>query len=132
MPSTTFPVRPIGYVRSTLRSLSDAPKQGNEGAPEAWLEIEPEFEPGLKGLMPGSKLLLLTWLHLAQRDLLQVHPRDDPQAPLTGVFRTRSADRPNPIGLHPVTLLGIEGRRLRVEPLEVLDGTPLLDLKPAL
>jgi tRNA-Thr(GGU) m(6)t(6)A37 methyltransferase TsaA len=123
---------PIGVIRSSLRSIEAAPKQGPEGAPPAWIELDPRFAAALLGLAIGDRLILLSWLHEARRDLLQVHPRDDLSAPLKGVFSTRSADRPNPIGLHPVTLLAIEGLRLQVSPLEAVDGTPVLDLKPAL
>jgi tRNA-Thr(GGU) m(6)t(6)A37 methyltransferase TsaA len=131
--STANPfVEPVGVVRSSLRSIQAAPKQGSEGAPSAWVEIDPRFSDALFGLAVGDRLIVLTWLHQGRRDLLQVHPRDDVNAPLKGVFATRSADRPNPIGLHPVTLLSIEGRRLQVGPLEVIDGTPVLDLKPDL
>jgi tRNA-Thr(GGU) m(6)t(6)A37 methyltransferase TsaA len=123
-------VRPVGYVRSPLRDRRDAPRQAHEGAPEAVLELEPEFAPALQLIAPGDDLILLTWLHLADRSLLQTHPRDDPTAPLTGVFATRSSDRPNPIGLHRVTVTAIESRtRLRVAALEAIDGTPILDLK---
>jgi tRNA-Thr(GGU) m(6)t(6)A37 methyltransferase TsaA len=109
-----------------------APKQGPEGAPSAWIELDARFADATLGLAAGDPLILLTWLHKGRRDLLQVHPRDDVNAPLKGVFATRSADRPNPIGLHPVTLLAIDGLRLHVSPLEAIDGTPVLDLKPAL
>ena len=104
---------------------------GHVGAP-AWIELDPRFAPATSGLAVGNRLILLTWLHGARRDLLQVHPRDDLSAPVKGVFGTRSADRPNPIGLHPVTLLAIDGLRLQVEPLEAIDGTPVLDIKIAL
>jgi tRNA-Thr(GGU) m(6)t(6)A37 methyltransferase TsaA len=132
MTDSTFPVRPIGYVRSSLRDLAEAPKQGSEGGVEAWIEVLPEYAPALEGLRPGTQLIVLTWLHAARRDLLQVHPRDDRSVPLSGVFRTRSADRPNPIGLHPVTLQEIDRLRLRISPMEVIDGTPVLDLKPVI
>jgi tRNA-Thr(GGU) m(6)t(6)A37 methyltransferase TsaA len=132
MSDLPFSIRPIGYVRSSLRSLEQAPKQGPEGGVEAWIELEAEFAPALKGLQVPGQFVILTWLHAARRDLLQVHPRDDLTAPLTGVFQTRSADRPNPIGLHPVTLFAIDGLRLRVGPLEVIDGTPVIDLKPVI
>lgn len=122
----------IGVVESSLTSTAQAPKQGAEGAPDAWINIHPEFVPGLVGLEVGADLIVVTWLDQADRTLLQVHPRDNLEAPLTGVFRTRSADRPNPIGLHPVRLHAIEGNRLRVGPIEAVDGTPILDLKPAL
>ena len=128
-----YEVVPIGWVRSPLADPADAPKQGYEGAPEARIEIAAPFRPGLDRLAAGQDILVLTWLHLSRRDLLAVHPRDDPSQPLTGVFATRSADRPNPIGLHRVRLLGIErGGLLHVSALEALDGTPVLDLKPAL
>jgi tRNA-Thr(GGU) m(6)t(6)A37 methyltransferase TsaA len=125
-------LEPIGVVRSSLRSANAAPKQGSEGAPSAWIELDPRYASALLGLTIGDRLILLTWLHEARRDVLQVHPRDDLSAPLKGVFATRSADRPNPIGLHPVTLLAIEGLRLQLDPLEAIDGTPVLDLKPVL
>ena len=122
----------IGVIRSSLRSASDAPKQGAEGAPSAWLELKARYAAALDGLAVGDRLLVFTWLHEARRDLLQVHPRDDATAALKGVFATRSADRPNPIGLHPVDLLAIDGLRLHVGPLEAIDGTPVLDLKPVI
>ncbi len=123
-------VRPIGRVRSRLLDRADAPRQGFEGAPEARLEILPEFAPGLDGIAAGDDLLVLTWLHRAERDVLAVHPRDDESRPLRGVFSTRSADRPNPVGVHRVTVLQVEpGGWLRVRPLEAIDGTPVIDLK---
>lgn len=107
--------------------------QGYEGAPDARIQVEPRFQPGLDRLCPGQDLLILTWLHQARRDVLAVHPRSDPSRPLHGVFATRSPDRPNPIGLHRVRLLGVEaGGVLHVAPLEAIDGTPIVDLKPAL
>jgi tRNA-Thr(GGU) m(6)t(6)A37 methyltransferase TsaA len=124
-----FVVRPIGRVESSLTDPADAPKQGDEGAPEAWVVLEPEVLRGLEGLGPGDEVIVLTWLDRARRDVLRVHPRDDPANPLRGVFGTRSAERPNPIGLHPVEIVSIEGPRLRVRPLEAVDGTPVLDLK---
>jgi tRNA-Thr(GGU) m(6)t(6)A37 methyltransferase TsaA len=132
MAETTFPVRPIGYVCSSLSDLAEAPKQGSEGGVEAWIEVLPEYAPALEGIRPGAQLIVLTWLHAARRDLLQVHPRDDRSVPLAGVFRTRSADRPNPIGLHPVTVQEVDRLRLRISPMEVIDGTPVLDLKPVI
>jgi tRNA-Thr(GGU) m(6)t(6)A37 methyltransferase TsaA len=126
-------VRPIGWVHSPLRRTADAPKQGHEGAPNARLQIEPAFLPGLDGLRAGQDILVLTWLHEARRDVLAVHPRDDLTQPLAGVFATRSADRPNPIGLHPVKLLSIEpDGSLHVQGLEAIDGTPVIDIKPVL
>ncbi len=128
----SFEVRPIGRVESSLTDPAAAPKQGFEGAPEAWLVLDAEVREGLEGLQPGDELIVLTWLDRADRETLRVHPRDDTSNPLRGVFGTRSADRPNPIGLHEVELLEIEGERLRVRPLEAVDGTPVLDLKPVL
>ena len=106
--------------------------QGDEGAPEAWLELTMQAAPGLMGIKAGDELILLTWLHLAERDVLQVHPRGDLSRPLTGVFATRSPDRPNPIGLHRVSVLEVAGQKLRVLPLEAIDGTPIVDIKPVL
>ncbi|HWT89596.1 MAG TPA: tRNA (N6-threonylcarbamoyladenosine(37)-N6)-methyltransferase TrmO [Solirubrobacterales bacterium] len=125
-------LRVIGSVSSPLTDPAAAPKQGDEGAPEAVLEIAAEFAPGLKDISAGEDVLVLTWLDRADRDVLAVHPRDDATRPETGVFATRSADRPNPIGLHRVRVLDVEGRRLRVDALEAVDGTPVLDLKPVL
>jgi tRNA-Thr(GGU) m(6)t(6)A37 methyltransferase TsaA len=126
----TFSVRAIGFVRSGLRDPRAAPNQAFEGAPEAVLEIDPQFAEALHLVRPGEHLMLLTWLHRADREVLQTHPRGDSATPLTGVFATRSPDRPNPIGLHRVTVTGIEsGTRLRVAALEAIDGTPILDLK---
>jgi len=125
-------LRPIGTVESSLREKSDAPKQGEEGGPEAWLVFHAGYEEGLRDLEVGEEILLLTWLDRAERDVLSVHPRDDARRPLRGVFSTRSADRPNPIGLHRVTVRAIEGTRLRVSDLEALHGTPILDVKPVL
>jgi L-fuculose-phosphate aldolase len=124
---------PIGWVRSPLRRTSDAPKQGYEGAPNARIEIESSFLAGLDGIEAGQDVLVLTWLHEARRDVLAVHPRDDERQPLTGVFATRSADRPNPIGLHRVRIRASNSRgSLEVEGLEAIDGTPVVDLKPVL
>ena len=125
-------LRPIGWVDSPLRSRDDAPLQGDEGAPDAWLVFEPAVREGLDGLQVGSDVLVITWLDRADRDVLAVHPRDDPDRPLTGVFNTRSADRPNPLGLHRVTVLSIDGLRVRVRNLEALNGTPVVDVKPVL
>lgn len=127
-----FEIRPIGVVRSTIKRRGDGPKQGREGAPDAWLEIETDAADGIEGISPGDEVIVITWLHLARRDELKVHPRGDTENPLTGVFDTRSPDRPNPIGLHRVVVREIDGRRLRVGPLEAIDGTPIVDLKPAL
>jgi tRNA-Thr(GGU) m(6)t(6)A37 methyltransferase TsaA len=125
-------LRPIGVIRSTLRKRSEAPKQGSEGAPDAWLEIQDFALSALDGIAPGDDLLILTWLHQSDRTVLKVHPRSDPSRRLTGVFATRSPDRPNPIGLHRVTVRKIEKHRLRIGPIEAIDGTPVVDIKPAL
>ena len=130
--SNGFELHPIGYLRSTLTALENAPRQGSEGAPDAWLELEPAFARGLLGLAAGDELLIVTWLHLANRDVLDTHPRNDLTAPLTGVFITRSPDRPNPLGLHQVTVREISGHRLRVGPIEAIDGTPVVDIKAVL
>jgi tRNA-Thr(GGU) m(6)t(6)A37 methyltransferase TsaA len=127
-----YEVRPIGVVRSALTDPATAPKQGPEGAPEAELLLDPAVLPALDGTAPGDRLIVLTWLDRARRDLLAVHPRDDPANPVRGVFSTRSADRPNPIGLHEVEVVAVDGPRVRVRPLEAVDGTPVLDLKPVL
>jgi tRNA-Thr(GGU) m(6)t(6)A37 methyltransferase TsaA len=130
---TPIEITPIGVVRSTLRDLGDAPRQAYEGAPGATLEVDAEFAPALHGVSPGMELIVVTWLHEADRTALQVHPRDDERNPLTGVFATRSSDRPNPIGLHRVTVLGIDPpSSVQVDALEAIDGTPILDLKVAL
>ena len=130
--SPAFGVKPVGTVRSSLTDRSAAPKQGDEGAPEAVLEIDPAFLPSLEGTGPGDEVLLLSWFHLADRTTQRVHPRGDTSREATGVFATRSPDRPNPIGLHRVTVLEVEGARVRVSGLEAVDGTPLLDIKPVL
>ena len=125
-------LHPIGVVRSPLASTAEAPLQGSEGAPEAVVEIAPEFAEAVEGLAVGDEIFLLTWLHLGRRDTLRVHPRGDRRRPITGVFATRSPDRPNPIGLHRVRIVAVEGMRLRVRPLEAVDGTPVVDIKPTL
>lgn len=130
--STGGRLRPVGVIRSELRARSEAPKQGSEGAPDAWLEVHRWAERALGGLAVGDRLIVITWLHRARRDVLRVHPRSDPRNPLTGVFATRSPDRPNPLGLHPVVVLAIDGNRLRIGPMEAIDGTPVVDLKPVL
>jgi tRNA-Thr(GGU) m(6)t(6)A37 methyltransferase TsaA len=125
-------LRAIGVVRSPLTEREAAPKQGDEGAPHAWLEVDAAVADALDGIAAGDELLVLTWLDRARRDVLRTHPRDDRARPELGVFATRSPDRPNPIGLHRVRVLEIDGTRLRVADLEALDGTPVLDLKPPL
>jgi tRNA-Thr(GGU) m(6)t(6)A37 methyltransferase TsaA len=122
---------PIGVIRSTIQTRAQAPKQGPDGAPDAWLEVNESVAEGLDGLRRGDKLIVLTWLHCAHRDVLKVHPRSDPERRLTGVFATRSPDRPNPIGIHPVTIRDVHENRLRIGPIEVIDGTPVIDIKPA-
>jgi tRNA-Thr(GGU) m(6)t(6)A37 methyltransferase TsaA len=123
------PLVRVGTIRSTLRSLADAPRQGDEGAPDAWLEIERGVAPALDGLRAGDKIVLLTWLDRADRGVLATHPRNDASLPLTGVFATRSPDRPNPLGLHRATIREIDGTRLRIGPIEAIDGTPVVDVK---
>ena len=125
-------LHPIGRIRSTLRALEEAPRQGSEGAPDAWLEVNPVFARGLLGIAAGDEVIVVTWLHRADREVLEVHPRGDPETPLTGVFATRSPDRPNPLGLHRVTVREIAGPRLRIGPIEVIDGTPVVDVKAVL
>lgn len=123
---------PIGTVESSLMDVAEAPKQGTEGAPDAWLVFDRRLTGGLEGISEGDEILVLTWLDRAHREILRVHPRDDPANPERGVFSTRSADRPNPIGLHRVEVVSIEGRRVLVRPLEAVNGTPIVDVKPVL
>ena len=125
-------LRPIGTVESSLDDPAAAPKQGDEGAPDAWLVIEPSALPALDGVRAGDELIVLTWLDRARRDVLRVHPRGDPSRDEQGVFSTRSPHRPNPIGLHRVEVLAVEGTRVHVRNLEALDGTPVIDIKPVL
>ncbi len=125
-------LRPIGVIRSNLKKRSHAPMQGSEGAPDAWLEVSSFAVQALKGLASGNQIIVVTWLHMARRDVLKVHPRSDRRRPLTGVFATRSPDRPNPLGLHRVTLRKIVNNRLRIGPIEAIDGTPVVDIKPVL
>lgn len=129
MNQSSYTVHPIGFIRSALVDREAAPRQGDEGAPDAWIELTEQMAPGLLGVKVGDELLILTWLHLAERDVLQVHPRGTPTKPLTGVFATRSPDRPNPIGLHRVSVLEVTENRLRVAPIEAIDGTPVVDIK---
>jgi len=125
-------LRPIGHVESSLVERESAPRQGDEGAPQAWVVIDPAVREGMSHITVGEEILLLTWLHRANRDVLSVHPRGDPERALTGVFSTRSPDRPNPIGLHRVHVLEIRPDRILVDGLEALDGTPVVDIKPVL
>ena len=125
-------LRPIATIRSTIKNRKEAPKQGFEGAPDAWLEVKSFAASGFEGISVGDELFVVTWLHQGRRDVLEVRPRSDPQRELTGVFRTRSPDRPNPLGLHRVTVRKVSKKRLRVGPIEVIDGTPVVDIKPVL
>jgi tRNA-Thr(GGU) m(6)t(6)A37 methyltransferase TsaA len=127
-----YGLQTIGRVESVLTELSDAPRQPDEGAPDAWLVIDERYVSALDGLEPGTDVLLFTWLDRADRETLTVHPRGDASRPLTGVFATRAPARPNPIGLHEVQVLEVDGPRVHVRHLEALDGTPILDLKPVL
>ncbi len=130
--TAAYVVSPIGRVESTLIDPAEAPNQGDQGAPEAWLVIDPDVLEGIRGLQVGSDILVLTWLHKSRRDELSTQPGDDPTGPERGVFSTRSPARPNPIGLHRTTIVAIEGGRLRVHPLEAIDQTPLVDIKPVI
>jgi tRNA-Thr(GGU) m(6)t(6)A37 methyltransferase TsaA len=138
----SFALQPVGVIRSTVKGREDAPRQGSEGAPDAWLEIEPQFAKALLGLEVGHELIVITWLHQADRSVLRNHPRGDESRPLTGVFYTRSPARPNPLGLHPVNVREIDrpspdgsgatsGTRIKIGPIEVFDGTPVVDIKSA-
>jgi tRNA-Thr(GGU) m(6)t(6)A37 methyltransferase TsaA len=127
-----FEIRTIGKVSSSLKTLDAAPRQADEGAPEAWLVFEPEAIEGLRNIRPGDDLILITWLDRARRDVLSVHPRGDVSRPPEGVFSTRAPHRPNPLGLHEVTVTAVEGARVRIRSLEAIDGTPIVDVKPVL
>ncbi len=131
-PSDAFTLTPIGHIRSALDDLSIAPRQGREGAPDAWIELDPQYAQGLQGLSAGDEIIVLAWFHLADRTKLAVHPRAERDRPLTGVFATRAPHRPNPVGLHRVTVREIDGTRLRVGPIEAIDGTPIVDIKIAI
>ena len=132
MDEPCFELIQIGTVESPLTDLASAPKQGDEGAPDAWLTFAPAVLGGLEGLHPGDEVIVLTWLHHARRDVLHVHPRGDTSRAQQGVFNTRSPDRPNPIGLHRVQIMSIDGTRVQVRNLEAVDGTPIVYLKPTL
>jgi tRNA-Thr(GGU) m(6)t(6)A37 methyltransferase TsaA len=125
-------LHPIGVVPSPLSDRASAPSQGSEGAPEATIDLAPSVLEGVDGIEAGQEIIVVTWLHEARRDVLKLHPRWDERLPLTGVFNTRSPDRPNPLGLHRVTVLVLAGRQLKVRPLEAIDGTPVVDIKPVL
>lgn len=132
MSKAGYAVKPIGIIRSGLARREAAPFQGREGAPDAWVEVRSAVAEGLAGIAAGSEIILITWFHKAHRDILKLHPRRDKRRPMTGVFSTRSPDRPNPLGLHRVTVLEITGNKLKVGPLEAIDGTPVVDIKPVL
>jgi len=132
MSKDDYLLHPIGLVQSSLHDRAAAPRQGDEGAPDAWLEINSALLEGLDGITVGDELIVITWLHESQRDVLKLHPRGDENNPLTGVFATRSPDRPNPLGLHRVSVLEVAGNRLKAGPIEAIDGTPIVDLKPVL
>ncbi|HEX3292118.1 MAG TPA: tRNA (N6-threonylcarbamoyladenosine(37)-N6)-methyltransferase TrmO [Solirubrobacterales bacterium] len=132
MPSESFEVRAVGRVESPLDEMESAPRQGDEGAPDVWIEFDPDVLDALVGVEPGDRVVILSWLDRADREVLTVHPRGDASRPPTGVFATRSHHRPNPVGLHPVEVLEIEGPRVKVSGLEALDGTPVIDVKPVL
>ncbi len=125
-------LEPIGFIRSAVTRREDAARQGYEGAPDVWLDVEDAFLPALDGTVAGDEIILITWFHQSKRDVLAVHPRGDKRNPLTGVFATRSPDRPNPLGLHRVKVLEIKGNSVKVGPLEAIDGTPVVDIKPVL
>jgi tRNA-Thr(GGU) m(6)t(6)A37 methyltransferase TsaA len=132
MSETVYEIKPIGVVQSQLASREAAPNQGNEGAPDAWVQVNSAVAEGLEGIVVGSEIILITWLHKAHRDILKLHPRRDKSIPITGVFSTRSADRPNPLGLHRVTVLEITADKIKVGPLEAIDGTPVVDITQVL
>jgi tRNA-Thr(GGU) m(6)t(6)A37 methyltransferase TsaA len=127
-----YQLHPVGRVESPLADPTQAPKQGTEGGPDAWLVFENEYEPAMRDMTVGERVHVITWLHLSDRSVLRVHPRDDETQPMRGVFDTRSQDRPNPLGLHTVTILEVDGTRVRVSDLEAVDGTPVIDVKPVL
>ena len=132
MHETHYSLTPIGFLRSPLKERGAAPRQGREGAPDAWLDVDAAVAEGLDGIKAGDELIVITWLHQAQRGILKTHPQDDLTRPLTGIFATRSPDRPNPLGLHRVTVREIAGNSVKVGPIEAIDGTPVVDLKPVL
>lgn len=132
MPHEVASLHPVGFIRSSLKDREEAPAQAEEGAPDAWLEVIASLAEGLDGIAVGQEMILITWFHKARRDVLKLHPRWDESLPLTGVFATRSPDRPNPLGLHRVKVLEIVGSSLRVGPIEAIDGTPVVDIKPVI
>jgi tRNA-Thr(GGU) m(6)t(6)A37 methyltransferase TsaA len=132
MKKIDYELHPIGFVESSLTNREDAPSQGDEGTPDAWIAINKNVTEGLDSIQIGKEIIVLTWFHQSKRDVLKLHPRWDKKNPLTGVFATRSPDRPNPIGLHHVTVLEIEGNRIKVSDLEAINGTPVIDIKPVI
>lgn len=132
MIENNYTIKPIGVIRSELNSRTTAPHQGDEGAPDAWLEVNSTVAEGLQGIASGNEIIVITWFHKAHRNILKLHPRGNKNIPLRGVFATRSPNRPNPLGLHRVTVLEIIENRLKVGPIEALDGTPVVDIKPVL
>jgi tRNA-Thr(GGU) m(6)t(6)A37 methyltransferase TsaA len=130
--TSKYMLRSVGRIHSALHDLVAAPRQGSEGAPDAWLEVDSAYAAALAGIVAGDDVIVVTWLHHADRHVLEVHPRNDPANPLAGVFATRSPDRPNPLGLHRVTVREISGTSLRIGPIEAIDGTPVVDLKAVL
>ena len=131
MPEMQYNLHPVGFIESSIKTRKDAPKQGVAGAPDVWLAIDADIAPALDGLSVGDEIIVITWLNQTQRDVLQVRPHSNPNNSLRGVFSTRSPDRPNPLGLHPVTIREIDGTRLKIGPMEAIDGTPVVDIKPA-
>src|SRR5262249_47308756 len=132
MTETDYTLSPIGFLSSPLKRREEAPNQGREGAPDAWLDVKLSVAEGLEGIAVGQHIIVITWLHQSQRDVLKTHPRGDENVPLAGIFATRSPDRPNPLGIHRVTVLELAGTRLKVGPIEAIDGTPVVDIKPVL
>jgi tRNA-Thr(GGU) m(6)t(6)A37 methyltransferase TsaA len=132
MPDTEYLLHPVGFIRSPIKRRGEGPKQGREGAPDAWVDVNPAVAAALDGVDVGDEIIVITWLHLERRDELQVHPRGDAGVALSGVFATRSPDRPNPLGLHRVKVLEIATNRLKIGPIEAIDGTPVVDIKPTL
>jgi tRNA-Thr(GGU) m(6)t(6)A37 methyltransferase TsaA len=129
---TEYLLHPVGVIRSPIKLRGEGPKQGREGAPNAWLDVSPEISSALDGIEVGDEIIVVTWLHAARRDELKVHPRGDTSIPMAGVFATRSPDRPNPLGLHRVKVREIDANRLKIGPIEAIDGTPVVDIKPIL
>lgn len=132
LPSGEFSLVPVGWVSSPLTERAAAPRQPDEGAPPARILLDAAYRPAAADLRPGDRIVVLTWLHLADRTALSVHPRGEPGRPVTGVFSTRSPDRPNPVGLHVVSVVGVAGDVVQVDRLEAVDGTPVIDIKPIL